>query len=400
MKILPLRSVLSVFVAFFMLETLFAAPTSWKTEAELTQALQTPVSLVWDGTPIRETLERFSENQRVAIRLDRRVNPAFLISGSFQNAAIPQILHESLQNETLLSKNLAFTEVGNLLYAGPRDWTMRVRTVVERKEYDAKKQLSNAAQKKWFTPCPLAWDRAAQPKEILENLAQKQGLKLDGLKNVPHDVWPAGSLPPMTPIEICVLILGEFNLTLEFSPSGASVAELTPQDGVRSVIYAVKKVPEEKLAALRNVFPDMKTVTKLDKIQITVPVEAHQFLRDSESKTFPVGTLAFLLGAASTDASGRTPTGVDRSLQRFSGKVANQMFLPVLKQFCDMQGYTLEMDADALVSSGIALDALISVEFKDATADEVIQSIAAAGKCTVEIQKNKVILKQNPESAP
>lgn len=369
--------------------SVFAA--SWKSGTELKQALTLPAGVTWEEAPIRDSLMNFAEKQRVAIRLDRRVDANLFITGSFQNAVIPVILHETLQSEALSAKKLAFTQLGDLLYVGPREWTLHVRTVAEKKRNEIKKNLSKNAQKKWLVETPVSWERLAEPQQILTSLAEEQGLKIQGLKNVPHDLWPAGSLPPMASVDVCVLILGEFGLTLEFTEDSAAVTALTPEDGVISEIYP-KKLAAEKLASVEKLFPETKTVSKAGEIKVYSILEVHEFLKKGPSKGGSCGTAAFLLNPDAAASSGRTPSGVDRSLMRFSGKVVKQMFLPYLKQFAAAQGYTLEMDADALVAAGVTLDAEVTMEFQEATVEEVILKLAAAGGCKAEIRKNTVIL--------
>ncbi|MBQ6109023.1 MAG: STN domain-containing protein, partial [Thermoguttaceae bacterium] len=100
-------------------------------------------------------------------------------------------------------------------------------------------------------------------------------------------------------------------------------------------------------------------------------------------------TLAQLGGGT---ASGRTPEGVDRSLEVYSLKFALP-FWPAMKQLCKQQNLELEADTDELVAAGIDLAQVVSVEVKNASLERIFQEIANAAGCEARLVGNKVIVK-------
>ncbi|MDO4630186.1 MAG: hypothetical protein Q4C70_13485, partial [Planctomycetia bacterium] len=107
---------------------------------------------------------------------------------------------------------------------------------------------------------------------------------------------------------------------------------------------------------------------------------------------FTAAQLGIHAGTGKSGNAGRTPTGVDRSLQRFSGTFTAP-FYTAMKHLCTQQGMTLEADTDALVDAGINLEKNITVTFQEATVEELFQQVAEAGGCVADVRGNRVILR-------
>ena len=80
-----------------------------------------------------------------------------------------------------------------------------------------------AVSRPLLQPKPLAWPDFATPRDILTDLARQNGLTLEGLDRVPHDLWAAADLPPLSLVERLTLVANQFDLTFALSADGRTV---------------------------------------------------------------------------------------------------------------------------------------------------------------------------------
>ena len=71
-----------------------AGPTTWNTGPRFQQQLQTTVGVSWRRNPMRAALARLAQSQRVAIFLDRRVDPDQPISFSVRDVPLETALEQ------------------------------------------------------------------------------------------------------------------------------------------------------------------------------------------------------------------------------------------------------------------------------------------------------------------
>lgn len=395
------------------------AQEAQRTEKDLAQgpnfsrALEARIGLTWEAVPIRKVLENLGAGTGIGIWLDRRIDANLPITGTFQNASIPQLLRETFQSEKLAeAPAMEVTQVGSILFVGPKAYVERLRTLASLKRLEAKRELSNKEFEKWDSKDSISWENLAVPREILTELAEKNELSVKGLKNVPHDLWPEKKLPEASLLEISLLILGQFSLTLEFEESGAEIVPLKTESIALTKSYSIRKVSKEKLLHIQEIFPDTKFKSSEKKVLVRGLLEVHDFL-SADSKTYPqlaVGSFsAVQLGkavygsggangsrqnadAGKSSVSGRNPQGVERAAQRFSGTIKGP-FWPLLKQLCQMQGFQLEADTDALLDAGIELESPVEFEVKEASVEELFEKCASAGGCEIEWKGETVVVK-------
>lgn len=373
---------------------LSARETPQRRQPSEAQALSAPIGLAWEETPIRDALAKLSRQTSTAIWLDRRVDANLPISGAFQNATLPQILRETLHSEVLEAENLELTQLGPVLFVGPAPFAARLRTLSELKKTELRNSLSKSAQKKWLADAPLSWPRLAEPKEILKELADANDLKVDGLQSVPHDLWPEHEFPALCALDAALLILGQFDLTLEFEDSCARIVPLELESAVLTKSYPARQVSESRISRIRETFPDAKIKKGEKQVIVRGAAEVHDFLRSRESEILVVGSFtAAQLGssAASGGTSARAPDGQELAMKRFSGKISIQFFLAV-RQLCQQNGLTLEADPDALVAAGVNLDQMVTLEVQDVTIEELFQKLAEMAGCEAKLTGKKLIL--------
>ncbi len=195
----------------------------WQTGAGLKLQLAQPTSVqwaegpTWPGPPLRKTLSGLSRANRVAIVIDRRVDPDQKLNLSLQNVPL-----EDLLRQAAASLGLGMTKLGPVIYFGPPEYTARLRTLSEMRAEEVR-ALPYEARRKLTESGRLAWDDFAVPREILGQLAEKSRLRIVGLERVPHDLWAAAELPPLPLIDRLTLLLGQFDLSFQVSPDGDSI---------------------------------------------------------------------------------------------------------------------------------------------------------------------------------
>ncbi|MDO4585494.1 MAG: hypothetical protein Q4D62_15525 [Planctomycetia bacterium] len=343
--------------------------------------------LTWQDAPLRPTLRNWCRAENVPLLVDCRVDPNTLLAGTFQHASRITILQEVLRNASTEEKPLQLTQLDGVLYIGPASYASKLQTLSVQM-HEKVRTLSPGKQKIWLKKAPLRWENRATPREILQELARKNRLKFSETKLIPHDLWVETELPPLDLIDRMILVLGQLGLTFRVDEEKPTHIELLPLDEKR--LYWEKSYPnapslEEKLATIRENFPDTQIRASGKRIQVRGIAEIHTFLASDETLCC-VG--AFRQGKSSV---ARTSAGIDRKLLRISGKVSGT-FLPVLKQFCEQQGYTLEFDANSLLKAGISLEQRVSLEVQEVTPDEFLHRFAERAGCRVSIEKNRVRL--------
>ena len=363
------------------------------------QALSKPLGTVtWDHAPLRDSVTNLCRQQKIAILVDRRVNPDLTISRTFQNATLPEILRISLY--VLEDPNRAVAQPGelyelsqteNVLYLGPKDFARKLLTLISLQN----KKIPEKAKKIWEKKSPLSWDELARPREILEKIAAANQIKIANLKTVPHDLWPANQLPELTLTARITLILGQFGLTYDFDPEDASGKTILIKPLNLSEITLRKKYPKNQelnLAGVKEIFPDVKTSVAGESVEVEAPVEAHDFWQVNKTgRGLPsVGKLA--TGSGPGSQSAERPSGIPLN-QRFTLEMRGPFF--TILDGLRSKGLDIQYDADSLRAAGVDPLAPISISVKDATAAALFRDVAKQGGCEVEIRGNTVKFYKN-----
>ena len=204
------------------------------TDRAFEQALAQPIDAVnWKGKSLRGSLERITQSQRVAVMLDRRVDPDQLIE--FSASRIPlQTMLEQLGRKYEAS----VCRVGPVIYIGPEKTTRLLPTVVELQREQIRK-LPSLRQRRLLRATPWRWDRLASPRQLLDELEQHYGVSISGKQSMPHDLWPTTQLPELDFAAKLSLVLAGFHVTFKMSPSGDAVQIVAmPEEASLSRRYA------------------------------------------------------------------------------------------------------------------------------------------------------------------
>jgi hypothetical protein len=284
----------------------------------------------WAGTPLRSAVENLSQAQGVAVFLDRRVDPNQKLALHLKETPLETVFQKAADR-----LGLGMAQVGSVIYLGPPQAAHSLRPVIQTLERSVR-MLPRDRQRTLFQAKPLVWQDFASPRELLQTLAEGN-FELDGLDKIPHDLWVAANLPPLTLVERLSLIAIQWDQTFDVSPNGKRW-KLT------AIPASVPEVPETR---------NRSTPRRL-------PPTAH--------------------GKAG-----------ELRIKRLA--IQSEPLAPVLKQLCDRLGLELQMDAAALKAAGVSLDQRVSLTVENVTIDELFTQLLKEKGLTFERSQKMLIIR-------
>jgi hypothetical protein len=348
-----------------------AGETDWLTGESLRQSLDNEVAITWGNAPIQQALQRFSQSQRVAMFLDRRVDPGRKIELVVKNAPLRVALE---QIASRLHSSTAM--IGPVAYFGPSDAAKRVRTLVALRTMELAKLPPNS-RASWQKLRPWKWENLAEPRDLLTSLSREIGVSLEGIQQIPHDLWPAADLPLMTMPERLTLILNQFDLTYELANQGKALRLVpAPNHPLLEQTYSVGKDVNQIVATMSGIslLQEAGIHVADGKLIVRGTAEEHDIVRD-------------LL-------AGKTAKRV--SAQEGRKLYTLRVELPVgkaLKQLGDQLGLEVVIDQDAIAEAGISLDRKVKIDVKEATFDELFEALLTPANLTFVRNGDALIVK-------
>jgi len=225
-------------------------PARWKTGPAFRQQLNELVGIDWEERPLRDGLARLSQAHGVAILLDRRIDPEQAVTLTFRDQPL-----EALLKHVAADAHAELSILAPVVYLGPPEQAARLATLAALRRQDAS-QLPAEAKDKLLRVQAWKWDELAQPRQLLDVLAQQVGATVENPELIPHDLWPAASLPPLAWTDRLTLLLTGFGLTFEIDSGGKSL-RLAPQLTTVVLEKRYARAGATELAAqLRRILPN------------------------------------------------------------------------------------------------------------------------------------------------
>jgi hypothetical protein len=173
-------------------------------------------------------------------------------------------------------------------------------------------RLPAAAQSRLARTAAWQWDAMSTPRELLEQLAREAGVTIDGVQTIPHDLWPAVHLPPLTFAERLTLLLAGFELTFEFSGSGAGVRFVPlPQKPLLVRSYAVGRDVASAMSQLQQLIPQAEIRREGPRVSVAGRAEDHDAIRRMLA--------ADQRGPAKTSRGGESVRGAPKTVYTMKG---------------------------------------------------------------------------------
>lgn len=342
-----------------------AEPTVWLTGPALARQLAQPVTLRQAGQPLGTSLRNLAQAQRVAIFLDRRIDP-----GQERQIALRDVpLSIALENiaETY---RLGTCELDSVTYFGPPESAAELRTMAALVEAQVR-ELPRDRRGVWMRPAAWRWDDLTTPRELLAQIERESSIRIVDALRVPHDLWPATDLAPLSLINRLTLLLAGFDLTFEISPDGRAARPVPIRRPVRLVRdYDAGASPGGVAAKLKELVPAEFQVAE-GRLYVRGRLEDHELVQAALSGK-PI--------RRPDPNHGNEQGGV----KRYTLRVENKPLGPVLGALAEQIGLTLEFDKAAISQAGISLDSLVSFEVEQASLEELLKAVLTPAKLTFE----------------
>ena len=354
--------------------------------APFQKVLEQPAGLTWSGDSLRNALQELSRTKKIAILLDRRIDPTHELKLARANIPLRDLITAVAE-----SGGAGSTVVGNVVYVGPKPSADRLPLLVKlrtqelaklaasksaptNKEANESKNSWQMRSAKFKNQRTLSWNDFDQPRELLHQLETRYQFEIEQLDQIPHDLWAGNSLPQVNATEVLSLLLIQFGSTFQFLPDRAAIqiVPLQEEEAVVEVTYPVSVAQPDKLARdLRERFPKAMIEQLESKIVVRASAEQHlviaQLLKEprSGSLTKPPSKKS----SAKSDKPQPSPLTRKQALT-----VKNAPLLEVMKTF-EGTGVRFDYDRKQLEAANISLDRKVDIDVKGMTTEAIFRQL-------------------------
>ena len=357
-------------VAFLL--SLFAAQADWdvalerprieyKTDREFESALADTLSAAWSNVSLRHVLHRLAETQRVAILLDRRIDPGQDVLVANEGASLSEVLAA-----IATGAEAGVSVVGNTVYVGPPEAAAKLRTLVELRSDELRDDSFRAPggrKMSLFALRNFAWSDLDPPQALVERISRERRLTIDDRDLVPHDLWAAATLPECSTIEALSLVLIQFDRTFEWT-DGAAGVRIVPAPRAASIerTYEPRRMRAEAAAKQwQEALPGLDARAEGRRVIVRGTAEEHdavdRLLRPRAERLSPKA------------APAEAPLSNRRLTLRYRGR-ADALIATLRKN-----GIGVEFDAEQLAAAGVDLGGVIEMDVKEATVETFFDAL-------------------------
>ncbi len=238
--------------------------TDWLAGKLLEQQARQAITGQWADAPIRPLLRQLAQHQKIAVWVDRRVDPTIPVTLTAKDLTWEQLLH------AIGAKHgLGFCRLENVYYFGPIENCVALGTLYPQ----LKQQLverRDQLEVNWLSPIPVSWTRLSQPRKLLQQLADRQQVELLSAIDIPHDLWEEFDGPMIPPVLQALLLVSGFQKWIAISEKGTRMKVVGYPPENRG-IYVVGFQPDASriVNELRAEFKDV-TFRAIDNSRVEV----------------------------------------------------------------------------------------------------------------------------------
>jgi hypothetical protein len=350
---------LSIAVTLWLALPECRAETKWRNTNELKRYLTSQVSNTWSGKPLRETLLGFSKQYKVATLLDRRADPNSTVELSVQNVALNSMLQRLASDH-----ELSVSWLGPVGYFGPKPAAARLRTLAFLRQQEIRK-LPSARRIALQRSHATHWDELATPREVIGSVARQYGVIIVNLDNLPHDLWPAGELPPMAMAEQLTVLCAGFDMTFRIDATGTK-AQLQPIPARVYIdrFYSVgRQSPDVLVDEWQKAVPEAMIKLSNGRIGVRGTLEEHERIA------------AFRGGdkVAVNDPNPPTPPKNDKP-KKYDLRTEAPLDR-LLASLAAAESFEIRLDETAIADARIDMNQVISLQAKDLTLEQMIAKV-------------------------
>lgn len=333
-------------------------PVAWLTGDKLRAQMEQKIGIDWGGTKgnsFRQAIASLASSQRVAILLDRRVDPDQKIELSLDDVTL-----EAALKLIAAKKQIGMAQVGSAIYLGPKATAEKLRTLAALRKDEALR-LPSTARSRILQLRTMRWDELATPRDLLAALAAESHVQIQGTDRIPHDLWAAADLPPAGFVDRLTLLAGQFDLTFRFADDGQSVQLVEmPESPTIEHTYPLRgglaqrgKEIEKKLA---EALPTAKIEAAGDKLVVRGRAEDQDYVE------------RYLSGRPAK----QTAVTGEKKVYRLAIVMPVG---PLIKTLGKKLELDVRIDEEAIKAAGLSLKTEVNVNVKDATADELLKAV-------------------------
>jgi hypothetical protein len=326
-------------------------PGVWKTGPQFQKQLDAPLSLTWSERQLADGLRSLSQSVGVAIFLDRRIDPSQSLELTAPNEPL-QLVLAKIGGQV----KARVTSVGACVYLGPAQTADNLSTVaaLRRGEVAA---LPAEAKQRLLRSQAWQWSELAEPRQLLADLARQASVTVQNPEQIPHDLWPAQSLPPLPWVDRLSLLLAGFGLTFEIGGQGTLVRLVPlPATAALEKTYSTRGDAADLALQLRRIVPQAAIRTETGKLHVSASQDDHDKIER-------------LLAGQSVKTVKPVKPGTGGGEKRYTLTVENQPAGAVLKTVAGALGKELKYD-EALLEK---LNTNVSFTVKDVPLDELLK---------------------------
>ena len=318
----------------------------------LQRQLATPISLSWSNTPLRRALESLSAAQKLPIVLDRRVDPDQEVRLTLNQEPLGEALKKIAQK-----LSVGYCQLGPIAYFGPPAMARQLRTLAAVRLEEVK-SLPPDAIRKCLQMRTSHWEELAEPRQILDQLAQEAGMEVIGADQIPHDLWPASDWPLLGWVDRLTLLAAQFDLTFHIEPGGKRVELIpVPTKVALSRTYQAGKQAAALAKRWAKSVPSAHVTSEGNTIRIVGTLEDHELVEQRLRGT----------------PTQRTTVTAGKEVYQLS--IENATLGKVIDQLAERLNLEFAWDRPALERANISSDQLVSVTVQNASLDDLLHAV-------------------------
>jgi hypothetical protein len=346
-----------------------AAPTGqWLTGRGLDEKLAEPITVEWSEAPLKRAIADLARAHRVGLLLDRRVDPERSVTLAVKATPLAGVC-----DQLAASAGIGFCRLGPLGYFGPGRTCNDLPTVAALRDEDVA-HLPSAARIAWSRASAGGWPDFATPRELVEQLAQAAGAQVEGLGQVPHDLWAAADLPPLTVAQRLTLVAAQFDLAIEILDDGRAVRLIPwPERPTIERTYSAGTRARELAEQWAALAPRSQLRVEGTKVVVRGPLEDQQRIA-ARGKT------------STRPAQPKRPAGIQVYTLKLEAVPLDRL-LAKLGQQLDLQ---FEIDQPAVDRAKIDMRQNVSLKVEQATLDQLLAAALKPAGLTFVRQGTKV----------
>lgn len=292
-----------------------------------------PVEATWTGVPLRTWADRAAEIAGRPVVIDRRLDPDTSITLDVRGEPLATVL-----DKVALAAGAEVVSLRSSIRLVP---VKSAAAACDRAEYareQALAKLAPAARQAVARRSSWKWPDGARPRDLVVAALDGAGMSAEGIDRVPHDHFPAASLPPLSLGERLDLVLVHFDLRVDWRSGAAG-----PVAAIVAIDDSLPAMPAKPASHGGTQPPKPPTGEKK-------PPRPDQGRQGKTKVTFTLTAMA--------------------PLEEVLAAVAGRLEV------------TLDIDREALEARGISPKEIVRVAVKDASAEELLAALLGPLKLT------------------